>query len=223
MQSGLNSSISAGGVPMTPVNTNLHNIHSSSGASGVPYSNTTDRQRSMSIPRKSVGDLRNGGNATTARSQVAQPASPTSATGQKHNMSIPRKSISDMRDRNDLAATQQNFPVREQSLGESAFKPPVPGHNQPAWTGSSLGVTVMNNSSAQAASSGHTSSTTGYSAPQVGEVRDGRQQIYNRPYLVEGASSPPSLQGVVDLTNTVDTTTHIRYAPGKSLKLMWNI
>jgi len=179
----------------------------------------------MSIPRKSVGDLRNGGNAATARSQIAQPASTTSATGHKHNMSIPRKSISDMRDRNDLAGTQQNFSVKEQSLEESTTRKPVPEMpwTQPAWTGSSLGATAMDNSNAQAATSGHASSPTGYNAPQIGEIRDGRQQIYNRPYLVEGASSPPSLQGVVDLTNTVDTTTHIRYAPGKSLELIGNI
>lgn len=115
--------------------------------------------------------------------------------------------------------TQQKVPVREQSLGESTTRKPVPEMSwttQSAWTGSSLGATAMGNSTAQAATTGHASSTTGYSAPQVGEIRDGRQQIYNREYLVEGASSPPSLQGVVDLTNTVDTTTHIRYAPGKS-------
>lgn len=32
--------------------------------------------------------------------------------------------------------------------------------------------------------------------------------------LVEGASEPPSLDGIVDLTNTVDTTIHTRQLPG---------
>ena len=37
-----------------------------------------------------------------------------------------------------------------------------------------------------------------------------------RSYLVEDAPEPPSLKGVVDLTNTEDTTVHERWAPGMS-------
>jgi len=196
---------------MNATNTNMH---SSNGVSMPSQSNATDRQRSMSIPRKSVGDLRNGSNAATARSQLAQPASSTPVTGHKHTMSIPRKSISDARDRNDLAGTQQIFPSREQSLDAPVTGIPIPAmsSNQHSLSSSTMGNT------SQAAVTEYGSSTTGYTAPRTGEIRQGPQQIYNRPYMVEGANSPPSLHGIVDLTNTVDTTTHIRYAPGESLR-----
>lgn len=44
------------------------------------------------------------------------------------------------------------------------------------------------------------------------ELRSGPQQIYKQQYLVAGSPSPPSLAGIVDPTNTVDTTTDVRYA-----------
>jgi len=124
--------------------------------------------------------------------------------------------LADLRDRNDLATTQQNSSQREQSLGISAINDNshsnvgVPATRQP------LGVSALDNSNTAANANNHDQSNTGYVAPQVGQICQGRQQIYSRPYLVEGAGSPPSLQGIVNLTNTVHTTTHIRYAPGKS-------
>lgn len=106
--------------------------------------------------------------------------------GHRRKMSIPRKQVS------NPALRQQDIPIRDQP-GTRALDavPPVP--------------------TAQSATLAATDSL----GPRTGEIRQGRQQIYDRPYLVEGASQAPSLEGIVNLTNTVDTTTHIRYAPGK--------
>lgn len=51
----------------------------------------------------------------------------------------------------------------------------------------------------------------------VGAARATPKQrtIGEQPYIVEGATEPPSLKGIVDLTDTVDTTITERYAPGK--------
>lgn len=46
-------------------------------------------------------------------------------------------------------------------------------------------------------------------------VRPGPQQLYSQPYVIEKAASKPSLDGIVDLTNTTDTTVEERWAPSK--------
>lgn len=171
----------------------------------------TERQRSMSIPRKSVGDLKNGSNAATARNKAAQPPVPTTASHEQ-TTSIPRKSVSEMRNRNDLPGTQQSYPSKEQSLPSMADNDSTTRASSMQQVSAILGIAPTQASSAQQAPL-----NTPYTPPQIGEIRQGRQQLYNREYLVEGATSPPSLHGIVDLTNTVNTTTHIRYAPGKSV------
>lgn len=45
------------------------------------------------------------------------------------------------------------------------------------------------------------------------EVKKGVQTVYSKPLVVENASKPPDLRGIVDLTNTEDTTVHKRVAP----------
>lgn len=47
-------------------------------------------------------------------------------------------------------------------------------------------------------------------------TRPKQRTIGEQPYIVEGATEPPSLEGIVDLTDTVDTTIDERYAPGMS-------
>jgi len=209
LQVALNSSISGGDIPMTPTNTNTY---TSNGAAMPSHGTATDRQRSMSIPRKSVGDLKNGSSAATARSQIAQPPVPTIAS-QKQTPSMTRQSVSDLRDRNDVPGIRQSYPTREQALPSAVNSEPThPSSIQQV--NAILGIAPTHASSAQTGPS-----NTPYTTPRIGEIRQGRQQLYNREYLVEGATSPPSLHGIVDLTNTVDTTTHIRYAPGKSFYL----
>lgn len=51
------------------------------------------------------------------------------------------------------------------------------------------------------------------------DIRSGPQQLYQRPYIVADGANPPTLAGVVDLQNTVDTSTHVRYADGKSTRI----
>lgn len=56
-------------------------------------------------------------------------------------------------------------------------------------------------------------------APGAVQSRRPKQRtIGEQPYVVKSALEPPSLEGIVDLTNTVDTTISEQYAPGKPWK-----
>lgn len=62
--------------------------------------------------------------------------------------------------------------------------------------------------------SGNSSSFPSISSPTDSKdnVRQNREK-----YIVEGASERPDLKGIVDLTNTVDTTVTTRQLPGKNI------
>jgi hypothetical protein len=116
--------------------------------------------------------------------------SQTSRLNHKRSMSIPRKSVGDFNA--SSSSTKQNLPGRERN----------------DWS--------MTGSGVLGAASRNSSSVAGYTPSVSGDIRQGRQQIYKNAFTVEGAAQAPSLHGIVDLTNTVDTTTDIVYAPGKS-------
>jgi hypothetical protein len=144
--------------------------------------------------------------------------------GHKRSMSIPRKSISSGA---APVMPSQKMPTREKAHQSSVQQQKqAPSFSQQTQQPSfqqqtqQLQQQQQNDWKSQIPASAtvptSTSTTAGnYTHPKLGEIRQGRQQIYSRPYLVEGASSPPSLEGIVDLRNTVDTTTHITYAPGE--------
>jgi len=49
------------------------------------------------------------------------------------------------------------------------------------------------------------------------EIQPGHQQAYHRPLVVKDAPEAPSLRGVVDLSNTVDTSVHTNWAQRKRI------
>lgn len=118
--------------------------------------------------------------------------SQNSRLNHKRSMSIPRKSVGDV---NTTGSAKQTLPV----------------HDRNDWS--------MTGNSVLGAASREPSSLAGYTPSVSGDIRQGRQQIYRNACTVEGAAQPPSLKGIVDLTNTVDTTTDIVYAPGRSTQL----
>jgi len=107
----------------------------------------------------------------------------------KRSMSIPRKSVGEV---TTAGSAKQTLPTLDRN----------------EW--SMTGTGVLGPASRQS------SSLAGYTPSVTGDIRQGRQQIYKNAFTVEGATQPPSLHGIVDLTNTVDTTTDIVYAPGRT-------
>jgi len=49
------------------------------------------------------------------------------------------------------------------------------------------------------------------------EIQPGHQQAYHKPLVVKDAPEAPSLKGVVDLSNTVDTSVHTNWAQRKRI------
>lgn len=70
-------------------------------------------------------------------------------------------------------------------------------------------VSITSNSHANATSDSDTEPR-----PQQGGLYDGK------PLLIEGASEPPSLEGVLNLQNSVQTTVHTRHEPGSLLSIL---
>lgn len=46
-------------------------------------------------------------------------------------------------------------------------------------------------------------------------TQSGPQKVYTLPYTVEGAREPPSLEGIVDTKDSIDTTVHRKYEKRK--------
>jgi len=122
--------------------------------------------------------------------------SQTSRLNHKRSMSIPRKSVG------EVNATGNATGNAKQAL---------PSQERNDWS--------MTGNSVLGAASRGSSSLGGYTPSVSGDILQGRQQIYKNAFTVEGAAQPPSLHGIVDLTNTVDTTTDIVYAPGRSIQI----
>jgi len=149
------------------------------------YANTSrNTEYSQKLPLGKQNALHGRTEDSNALGSV--PPQETSRLNHKRSMSIPRKSVGDF---NATGSAKQNLPKNDWSM---------------------TGTGVLG-----AASRG-SSSAAGYTPSVTGDIRQGRQQIYKNAFTVEGAAQAPSLHGIVDLTNTVDTTTDIVYAPGRS-------
>jgi len=150
--------------------------------------------RNMDYSQQMPPRNQDGVSSRTADSNAYGDSVPSqpSRLNHKRSMSIPRKSVGEI---NATGNAKQTLPSQERN----------------DWS--------MTGNSVLGAASRGSSSLGGYTPSVSGDIRRGRQQIYKNAFTVEGAAQPPSLHGIVDLTNTVDTTTDIVYAPGRSIQI----
>lgn len=103
--------------------------------------------------------------------------------------------------------------ISQSSLNQSSIRQTQPSmnHAQPSAISQSR-TANQPTTKLNFAQSSQPSSSINMLDQEYNVIRQGPQQLYNIPYMIEGASSKPSLEGILDLRNTTDTTVEERWA-----------